>query len=573
MTVSLKHTFQSAKSDSADVTIVQPSNWNEEHELTLATNKVLGRATAGTGAAEELSIGAALSISGGTLAVTTVPVANGGTGATTLTANNVLLGNGTSAVQVVAPGTSGNVLTSNGTTWTSAVPSSPVNYPQNSQSANYTLVLSDAGKQIFHPASDANVRTFTIPANSSVAFPIGTVVLFTVENLGTQINVAITSDTLINGSGVTGTQAVLPNNTLMCIKVTATKWMANYLYQQDIRSNFQIAVAHVTSPFVSAYPWDRGEGFGLGVKYTNPATLPGGDGYSIAFSPSGNSVAVGHQFSPYITAYPWSAAGFGVKYTNPATLPGTFGWGVAFSPTSDAIAVAHATTPFISVYPWNSSTGFGTKYANPATLPAAQGKGVAFSPVGDAIAVAHDTTPFVSAYPWSSSTGFGTKYTNPATLPTGNGLSVAFHPAGNAIVVGHVTSPYASAYPWSGSTGFGTKYSDPFSSITFDCTGVAFSPKGDAVSFTFGLGAKIRTYGWSSAGFGSVYTAPTLLPAGAGYGVAFSPAANAIAVAHATSPFITAWPWNSNTGYGTKYADPATLPTGQGNGVAFNAII
>ena len=50
----------------------------------------------------------------------TLPVANGGTGAATLTANNVLLGNGTSALQVVAPGTSGNVLTSNGTTWTSA---------------------------------------------------------------------------------------------------------------------------------------------------------------------------------------------------------------------------------------------------------------------------------------------------------------------------------------------------------------------------------------------------------------------------------------------------------------------
>jgi hypothetical protein len=48
-----------------------------------------------------------------------VPVANGGTGATTLAANNVLLGNGTTAVQVVAPGTAGNVLTSNGTTWTS----------------------------------------------------------------------------------------------------------------------------------------------------------------------------------------------------------------------------------------------------------------------------------------------------------------------------------------------------------------------------------------------------------------------------------------------------------------------
>jgi hypothetical protein len=49
----------------------------------------------------------------------TLVVANGGTGATTLAANNVLLGNGTSALQAVAPGTSGNVLTSNGTTWQS----------------------------------------------------------------------------------------------------------------------------------------------------------------------------------------------------------------------------------------------------------------------------------------------------------------------------------------------------------------------------------------------------------------------------------------------------------------------
>lgn len=52
----------------------------------------------------------------------TLGVANGGTGATSLTANNVILGNGTSAVQTVAPGTNGNVLTSNGTTWVSSAP-------------------------------------------------------------------------------------------------------------------------------------------------------------------------------------------------------------------------------------------------------------------------------------------------------------------------------------------------------------------------------------------------------------------------------------------------------------------
>ena len=52
----------------------------------------------------------------------TLPVANGGTSLTTLTANNVILGNGASAPTFVAPSTSGNVLTSNGTTWQSTAP-------------------------------------------------------------------------------------------------------------------------------------------------------------------------------------------------------------------------------------------------------------------------------------------------------------------------------------------------------------------------------------------------------------------------------------------------------------------
>jgi hypothetical protein len=60
------------------------------------------------------------STSSSALAAGTLPVAAGGTGSTTLTANNVLLGNGTSALQVVAPGATGNILTSDGTTWTSA---------------------------------------------------------------------------------------------------------------------------------------------------------------------------------------------------------------------------------------------------------------------------------------------------------------------------------------------------------------------------------------------------------------------------------------------------------------------
>jgi hypothetical protein len=69
MTVSLKHAFTSAKSDSADTTLVQPSNWNAEHTLTLATSRLIGRTTAGTGAAEEIAVSSDLSLSAGTLGV------------------------------------------------------------------------------------------------------------------------------------------------------------------------------------------------------------------------------------------------------------------------------------------------------------------------------------------------------------------------------------------------------------------------------------------------------------------------------------------------------------------------
>jgi len=67
----------------------------------------------------------AVAITGGTITgITDLAVADGGTGASTLSANAVLLGNGTSALQTVAPSTSGNVLTSDGTTWTSAAATS-----------------------------------------------------------------------------------------------------------------------------------------------------------------------------------------------------------------------------------------------------------------------------------------------------------------------------------------------------------------------------------------------------------------------------------------------------------------
>jgi hypothetical protein len=80
-------------------------------------------ANGGTGSTATQFVDLATNVTG------TLPVGNGGTGAATFTANNVLLGNGTSAFQVVAPGTNGNVLQSNGTTWISAASPGGTVYP------------------------------------------------------------------------------------------------------------------------------------------------------------------------------------------------------------------------------------------------------------------------------------------------------------------------------------------------------------------------------------------------------------------------------------------------------------
>jgi hypothetical protein len=99
------------------------------------------------------------------------------------------------------------------------------NIPQNSQSSAYTLVLADAGKHIFHPSGDANARTYTIPANSSVAYPIGTAVTFI--NMTSQVvTIAITTDTMyLSSAGTTGSRSLAQYGSATAIKMTSTTWL------------------------------------------------------------------------------------------------------------------------------------------------------------------------------------------------------------------------------------------------------------------------------------------------------------------------------------------------------------
>lgn len=92
--------------------------------------------------------------------------------------------------------------------------------PQDAQSDNYTLVLSDSGKHIYETGAS---KTITIPANASVAFPIGTAVSFVAG--ANSVSIAITSDTMyLASSGATGTRTLAARGLATALKVDTTVW-------------------------------------------------------------------------------------------------------------------------------------------------------------------------------------------------------------------------------------------------------------------------------------------------------------------------------------------------------------
>jgi hypothetical protein len=151
--------------------------------------------------------------------ITTLPIAKGGTGATTAGAALTALGAAASGantditsldqdVSIVATGT---------------IAADTIGYrglPQNSQTASYTLALADAGKHI-----SITTGGVVIPANGSVAFPVGsTMVIF--NNSGSNQTISITTDTLRQaGTANTGSRTLAQYGLVTCVKVASTTWV------------------------------------------------------------------------------------------------------------------------------------------------------------------------------------------------------------------------------------------------------------------------------------------------------------------------------------------------------------
>lgn len=171
----------------------------------VATATVFYRKSGGTGVPQVQTLATLktdLGLTGTNSGDQTNITGNAGTATTLYTARTIngVSFNGSANISVpsnITPGTDGNVMTSNGSVWTSETPPDTVSLVEipldfNYQTVGYTLVLTDVGKLIVMDSGSG--ISLTIPPNSSVAFAIGQKI--TVTSIGAGVI------TIAGGSGV-----------------------------------------------------------------------------------------------------------------------------------------------------------------------------------------------------------------------------------------------------------------------------------------------------------------------------------------------------------------------------------
>jgi len=138
-----------------------------------------------------------LSLANVTITSVSTPItpAQGGTGLTSITANSVMLGNATGSVLLVSPGTTGNVLISNGTTWTSSTLANATGLPLTT-GVTGLLPIANGGSGTATPSlvAGTNVTITGTWPNQTIASTAG--------GTGT-----VTSASVVSANGFAGTVA------------------------------------------------------------------------------------------------------------------------------------------------------------------------------------------------------------------------------------------------------------------------------------------------------------------------------------------------------------------------------
>jgi hypothetical protein len=194
------------------------------------TNKTLTSPTLTT---PVLGVATATSINGLTISTTTgtLTLVNGSTLVTAGAFSTTLTATATTDVTLPTTGTLAtlagaetftNKTAGIATTSSTAASLGYLGIPQSATATTATLAIGDAGKHIY---VTTNGQTITIPANATVAYPIGTTIGFIAGASATTVTIAITSDTMyLGGTGTTGSRTLAAHGMATAVKVAATTW-------------------------------------------------------------------------------------------------------------------------------------------------------------------------------------------------------------------------------------------------------------------------------------------------------------------------------------------------------------
>jgi hypothetical protein len=399
-----------------------------------------------------------ISITGNAANVTgTVAVSNGGTGATSLTANNVLLGNGTSQLQVVAPGTSGNVLTSNGTTWTSAA--GATGGPTLTAIASGSL--SDGSTVIVNADG-------TVSVAATIAQSVGTPAVFESANTSLicatydSINQRVVIAYRDNGNGSYGTAIIGTVSNTSITFGTAVVFASTVIVATSITydsTNQKVVIAYTdgsSSKAIVGTVSGTSISFGTAVVFDTAAT----DVISATYDSTNEKVVIAYRDidrSSNGTAIVGTVSGTSIS----------FGTAVVFeSASTSAISAAYDSTnqKVIIAYRDVGNINYGTAIVGTVSGTSISfGTAVVFESAStSAISAAYDSTnqKVVIAYSDGGNSSYGT-----AIVGTVSGTSISF---GTAVVfesanTGPISAVYDSsvrkvviAYRDVGNSGYGT---------------------------------------------------------------------------------------------------------------------
>ena len=318
----------------------------------------------------------------------TLAVSSGGTGLATLTADNVILGNGTSSPTFVAPSDSGNVLTSNGTTWQSVAPAGG--------GAGVSSLTAGTGISLDVTTGDITVtnsepdQTVTLTDGAGIAvtgtYPSFTIDCSITQYADTDARLALSAGTSISYDNTTGIITNSdPDQTVTLTDgtgITITGTYPSFTIDCDITqyTDTDARLAHSAGTGIS---YDNTTGI---ITNDNPdQTVTLTDGAGITITGTYPSFTVDCDITQYADADARLAlsAGTGISYDNTTgiitndnpdqTVTLTDGADITITGTYPSFTIAYSGTPSsgtVTTASVVSANGFAGTVATDTTTPA-----------------------------------------------------------------------------------------------------------------------------------------------------------------------------------------------------------